>query len=668
MSGDILDEALKPDSAYQLGKVFSTFEARASQSEDAREEPWHRIQGPFGVFSTARTGSLASTPPQQDAEKLVCPEWSGTPSPSNNVSDSFTVWEELNDLDSAFPRPSFLDSEDVHAGVSTTLASAPYAACEYLDAQPEASTTDQQVQALDLTWQNDPGSELELRQQPDHQAVPPALTTIDLPESDSPYLPTSARYLLWHYAKHTIPSLSSSTREDFRSPWHELHLPTALKAYAELNVLGNSNLARVSVLYSILSITCFQLRSLHRDGSQPSGLNPSYTTSSFHPGRWKADDWEKQAHKFKNIAQTGLNKCLQNASVSPRGESKYKEVFLAALNLVCLRIVSGHTADAPSYILQCEEIVRKIGAHQPRSSRKAADLHRMFLYIQVMESASSGHPRSRYPKHLESALRETDENALVTFLPDNVGQEESHGRLTRASLRDLHLGEAEDEFQEAIWGMPDSLLRLIGRATELIDDIEESTCINHGDNSPGPSAEMEQRISSLENSICLWSVEKSSNPSGELLSPSITASEEIPIGSNLDTQQQMQDSFSRAVHSALLIYFFRSIRKTHPVILQHYVEIVLRNLEIHTRLKTQYAPARLNIIVWPSFIAACEAIGGDLRRRSIECLRQAAWAGFCNWEAAEQVTNEVWRRRDAGNVTASWQDVVRELQVNMVLT
>lgn len=295
-------------------------------------------------------------------------------------------------------------------------------------------------------------------------------------------------------------------------------------------------------------------------------------------------------------------------------------------------------------------------------------LHRMFFYIQVMESASSGKCRSHHPKALSSNTLLEEDSVLVGHMPDVCDQNLWHGQVVRVSASDLHLDVLEHEqFQEdTIYGIPGSLLRLIARTTELIDEIALSASTASG--SSNLPEDLERKTSCLENDICTWTIPEQPSVNPTVAPPLLPSATPADTADSADTPRQMLNCLSRSVHSALLIYFFRSIRKTHPAILQHYVERVVRDLEIHCSLKPRFTPARLNVIVWPSFIAACEAVDKDLRRRAIACLRQAAWAGFCNWEAAETVAREVWRRQDVGNVKTSWQDVVRDLQINMVLT
>lgn len=325
--------------------------------------------------------------------------------------------------------------------------------------------------------------------------------------------------------------------------------------------------------------------------------------------------------------------------------------------------MSGDTKDARSYISQCEEIVRNLGKPKDRDSRKTKALHRMLFYIKVMESASSGHYCSQHPKTLLSNTLVEEDSAPVSYVPDICDQNLCYGQVVHNSASDLHV-DASGEEKDAVSGIPRALLRLVARTTELIDEIACSAPPDSG--LFNLSNEIEKKASCLESDIVTWPVsdQRSANPAMAPPCPMPTTCADDSV----DTSQQMLNCISRALHSAILIYFYKSVRKTHPMILQHYVESVLRDLEIHDSLKSRFTPARLNVIVWPSFIAACEAVNEDLRRRAIACLRHAAWAGFCNWEVAEIVTREVWRRQDVGNVRASWQEVVRDLKVNIVLT
>lgn len=287
-------------------------------------------------------------------------------------------------------------------------------------------------------------------------------------------------------------------------------------------------------------------------------------------------------------------------------------------------------------------------------------LHRMFLYIQVVEETSFNESREQFSKLIESNIVDEDKAALSQCIPEINYEDYSSRVLDRASIAELGLDPPVDEYQEGGYGVPGSLLHLIARTTSLINEIQPYRC------GPLPS-ELVQKASALESNICAWNI-TSEKPDGTALAGIANLSYDQYQKSGQSVSAIMQTCISAAVYHALLLYFFRSIRNTNPVILQHYVESVIHNMETHTEYKTRFSSTRVNIVVWPTFIAACDALGQDLRLRSIECLRQAAWSGFRNWEAAEGVAREVWRRRDAGYVNATWQSVVRESSLNMILT
>lgn len=183
------------------------------------------------------------------------------------------------------------------------------------------------------------GGQLEM---PSLGTIPPSPEPFAIPLNASPYLPSTARFLLWHYATTTIPSLSGVPMAKGERPWDEFHLPCGLRAYAELNVLGNSDLARVSHLYSILSIACFQLDRLH-EADPSSGLSQ---VSSFgmadgtYPWR-TGSKWRDQGAKFKNIARTGFHRCLESLKTGGKKSVQYEEVLLAAMSLICVGVSSS---------------------------------------------------------------------------------------------------------------------------------------------------------------------------------------------------------------------------------------------------------------------------------------------------------------------------------------
>lgn len=147
----------------------------------------------------------------------------------------------------------------------------------------------------------------------------------------SPYLPINVRFLLSHYANHVISSLSLQPHDT--PPWRGIHLPCALTAYGELDVVGYSSFARVSLLYSLLSLTCYHLSSLY-DAASP-GSSSHITTLGLADQSPNVEFWSSQGLKFRNIARTAFHKCLGAMSSKPTEKVKYKELFASAMSLIC---------------------------------------------------------------------------------------------------------------------------------------------------------------------------------------------------------------------------------------------------------------------------------------------------------------------------------------------
>jgi hypothetical protein len=153
----------------------------------------------------------------------------------------------------------------------------------------------------------------------------------------SPCIPHNVRFLLSHYINHVVSSLTGLPQDE--APWKKIHLPYAMAAYGELDVLGHSSFARVSLLYSLLSLTCFHLATLYKptsiDGSiDVQGLTNDQQTSNL-------QYWNSQGSQFREMARTAFRKCrLQISSELPE-YLKYKELFVSAMSLICTGVSSS---------------------------------------------------------------------------------------------------------------------------------------------------------------------------------------------------------------------------------------------------------------------------------------------------------------------------------------
>jgi hypothetical protein len=121
------------------------------------------------------------------------------------------------------------------------------------------------------------------------------------------------------------------------------------------------------------------------------------------------------------------------------------------------------------------------------------------------------------------------------------------------------------------------------------------------------------------------------------------------------------------MHDALIVMFYRRVRKVNRIVLQHYVESAADHMNEQEKIKTQ-SGINTPALVWPWFMVASEAVQMNTREKLQLWSSHAKRYGGRNLEAAEKVVNEVWRRHDHRQTNATWVDVVREWGVDLVLT
>lgn len=509
----------------------------------------------------------------------------------------------------------------------------------------------------------------EIAENVDQMPMPPNSPSTRL-SNGSPYLPADVRFLLHHYDTQVIDSLSALPIARDKAPWRGLHLPSALRAYGELDILGTSSLARVSLLYSLLSLTCYHLSSLYTPVGVGTPLEPAPNTET-------EEHWKRQAQKFRGIGRTAFRKHLES---EPLRKGKYKESLMAAMSLVCIGIVAGDPWDARVYIRQSESIIRTGEGLKQRFSERALQLHRIFAFVKIMEQSTFCHSQSDYVRVLESNDILPSEVALVK----EAAETDHHGDElvvrcpvadeTRLAASHLQLDLPADEGFNNLYGASGKLLEMLIATNALVNRISSRSQL--ADGRPSRYAVLPEDLlgeaADLEQSICDWASDPDALP---CLPNLIDPGHDLPWLSESDllvrddATATMASCMRVAFYYALLVYFFREVRNTNPKILQHYVRKAVACLESHQAAKTRFYPGkRIGTIVWPSFIVACEALDPDLRRRAVLCIRYSAAAGFRNGETAEAVVREVWRRRDSVDAGVSWRDVVRQLKAFMLLS
>lgn len=216
-----------------------------------------------------------------------------------------------------------------------------------------------------------------------------------------------------------------------------------------------------------------------------------------------------------------------------------------------------------------------------------------------------------------------------------------------------------------VYGIPASLLGLLSRTTYLSNlgtQTSSKSC-------PRDAQAVDEQIKAVEDSICNW---KNPVPLANINTAQTPLGDYIYTDENItaaDINLSLVFNLNEAMHSALLIYFYRQVRRINPTVLQHFVSKAITNLLAYEQeLNIKRLPSAA--ICWPAFIVACEALDhGDRDQISGWLLRQGQRSGIRNFEMARDVAMQVWEAREATrDVNFSWTDIFRKGETTLVLT
>lgn len=306
--------------------MLEALEGRIRDSEAGleRRRPWQICEGPFSALCPAlamETGVASKPTPatsRSPHNELSPGLWPSNDDWHSSLSDNAFLSEVLTPNFLGFDTGDGFQSIDKSSSLEYEHVFAP-------DSYDDLSSEDKSLyvdNAVDKYLAPDPTSALS-------SFYGHPLST-SLPNG-SPYLPYNVRFLLSHYTSHVIDSLSLLPTN--KAPYRGIHLPCALTAYGELDIMGQSDFARVSLLYSLLSLTCYHLSSLYESSS--GDQQNEHQSSGAHPEASNARYWSSQALKFRDIARTAFRKCLQAMVSDPTIKVKYKELFVGAMSLIC---------------------------------------------------------------------------------------------------------------------------------------------------------------------------------------------------------------------------------------------------------------------------------------------------------------------------------------------
>lgn len=288
-------------------------------------------------------------------------------------------------------------------------------------------------------------------------------------------------------------------------------------------------------------------------------------------------------------------------------------------------------------LLQAESFIAHRGLGKAAKSRKVKVLHYIYLYLRVIEESTH-----MYTHHTPTVPPVTDDMLYPSLQTHSLLHEKHKDALCGGSFETVLFGNdtcntTKDEFAE-IYGFPQHLLSLISRTTYLsnaITSAKQNSC------HPAISTALDQQSRQLEAEICEWTPP-----------PHVAPDTDDPF--SLLANQIMMPHLIGAIHSAIIIFFYRRIRNIHPLMVQFYAERTISKLEQFEKEKRTLCLTNCGI-VWPGFIAAAEAVDGGLQERARVLLSGCAKAtGMRNFDVACDVVEGMWRMRREMGLDVGW--------------
>lgn len=334
--------------------------------------------------------------------------------------------------------------------------------------------------------------------------------------------------------------------------------------------------------------------------------------------------------------------------------------------------LSGNPTDARCYLIDAERLLRLRGLAKQQVSRRARLLHHVYTWLRIIGESTfilHDHSRSGLQARIEKTFKsnretfsvsptneqdnttEIEHSQLDDFLRIKSSGEDSEcdSKATKeqeVGLRDIHLEDMRNfpnTLYMDIYGIPEKWLSLVSQTTRVanIMDYLESTSAR----APRAfAASLQRKTARLEHMVCSFSAQYTNSRS---TSPSPSRGGSPTGGKTCPKSSKACRAMLRALGSALVILFYRRIRKVHPCILQGHVNDVinaLKDFDLAQDADNNKTPGT----PWPAFIAGCEALSSASQDWLMNWMRRGALLSASNgFLSSEQVMREVWERREA---------------------
>ncbi|KAL3478875.1 fungal-specific transcription factor domain-containing protein [Aspergillus californicus] len=464
-----------------------------------------------------------------------------------------------------------------------------------------------------------------------------------------------APFLFKHFNEKVAPQMMIMPLAS-KSPWRILNLSTAMATYNDLIILGSQNLsqARLANLYGLLACSAIHL-----------ALDLAQTSAE------SVQQWQQAACQMFEQAKDHMQRSLKYETQDPK-RAKYKDQLMAICCLIEYTVISGQHQHTRSFMVNAEFILRMRGLSKQRISQKARLLHHVYTWLRLVgESTYVLHDYNpsnsfiealdlNFQRHRPDSVADGSIHEPVPRLDDFLRLEAhdadsdlniNEPKDKRTGLHDIHLQDSRrysDTLYKQIYGIPETWLSLVSQTTRLANAMETFRIAQKAGRNTSLEAweTLHRRSVRLENLICACDLSPSR---GDPSKPHI--------------------HMLRALNAALVIFFYRRIRRVHPAILATHVDSVIIALVEFTAALPQGHPTGPGA-AWPAFIAGCEALSTTRREQIILWVENSiATCGPAGFEAARDTMLELWRKQDEhletsrGDPMPTWIQFVQERQI-----
>ena len=339
-------------------------------------------------------------------------------------------------------------------------------------------------------------------------------------------------------------------------------------------------------------------------------------------------------------------------------------------------------------MIDAERLLRLRGLAKREISRKARLLHHIYTWHRIVgESTYVLHEHTRADSPVDTFNHYFRPQQLDPIRNDRFRQMDPNPRLDdflrlrprhsdsdldidepkerEAGIYDIHLEDSRrfpDNLYSQIYGIPETWLSLLSQTTRLANLMDALGSFRGSGGGMNESLSLsveaqealQRRCSRLENMVCSLSLRSSR-----------TVSPANPSDTALNRSRMYM---IHALNSALVIFFYRRIRRVHPAILRGHIDDVISSLhDFDATIRESGLPCPGT--GWPAFIAGCEAITLPQRDALLQWMEKAGMQSrFAVFGASKDVMAEVWRQQDGHSSSRvrsrgplpTWVDVLKQ--------